>query len=224
LPPHSEFPHPYSTDQAPMAQQLIKVPPTKNTLLRLKKQVAFLEEGHTLLERKRDLLTRLVYERVGEYRKLRDQTRLAVKDAYRWLAVSRLKQSSRSLRQAAFGTKPMLQVDILPRRSLGVEYPSITSERLPMKPMGLLGTDSSFDQTREKMADAMVLLARLGELEMALNRLMEEQRKAQKRVNALKYNIIPRYRRTIRFIRSALEEEERNALFQIKVLREQGHA
>jgi V/A-type H+-transporting ATPase subunit D len=207
-----------------MAQQLIKVPPTKNTLLKLKKQVAFLEEGHTLLERKRDLLTRLVYERVGEYRKLRDQTRLAVKDAYRWLAVSRLKQSSRSLRQAAFGTKPMLQVDILPRRSLGVEYPAITSERLPIKPLGLLGTDSSFDQTREKMADAMVLLARLGEIEMALNRLMEEQRKAQKRVNALKYNIIPRYRRTIRFIRSALEEEERNTLFQIKILREQGKA
>jgi vacuolar-type H+-ATPase subunit D/Vma8 len=49
---------------------------------------------------------------------------------------------------------------------------------------------------------------------------MEEQRKAQKRVNALKYNIIPLYRRTIHFIQSALEEEERNTLFQVKVLRE----
>ena len=48
---------------------------------------------------------------------------------------------------------------------------------------------------------------------------MAEQRKTQKRVNALKYNIIPRYPATIRFIESALEEEERNTLFQIKVLR-----
>ena len=54
-----------------MAQQFIKVPPTKNTLLKLKKQVRFLEEGHDLLERKRELLTRLVYERIGEYRLLR---------------------------------------------------------------------------------------------------------------------------------------------------------
>lgn len=207
-----------------MSQQLIKVPPTKNTLLKLKKQVVFLVEGHDLLERKRDLLTRLVYERVKEYRALRDKTRIAMQEAYRWLAVSVLKQGNRSLLQAAFGAKPMLQVAILPKRSLGVEYPSITSERIPIKPVGLLGTDASFDQTREKMADAMTLLARLGELEMALDRLMEEQRKAQKRVNALKYNIIPRYRRTIRFIRSALEEEERNTLFQIKVLREQGRA
>ena len=40
-------------------------------------------------------------------------------------------------------------------------------------------------------------------------------------MNALKYNVIPRYRNTIAFIVSTLEEEERNTLFQIKVLREQ---
>jgi V/A-type H+-transporting ATPase subunit D len=31
--------------------------------------------------------------------------------------------------------------------------------------------------------------------------------------------VIPRYRETIRFIENALEEEERDALFQIKLLR-----
>lgn len=205
-----------------MSQQgLIKVPPTKNTLLNLKKQVAFLEEGHALLERKRELLTRLVYERVGAYRRLREETRQAFKTAYHWLGVTQLRMGSRALQQTAFGVEPALKVDILPRRSLGVEYPAISSEHLPMKPVGLMGTDTSFDHSRQKMADAAVLLARLGELEMALSRLMEEQRKAQKRVNALKYNIIPRYRRTIHFIQSALEEEERNTLFQIKVLRDQ---
>ncbi len=204
-----------------MSQQLIKVPPTKNTLLDLKKQVRFLEEGHALLERKRELLTRLVYERIGEFRQLRDETRSALIGGYRWLGITQLRMGSRALKQAAFGTDPVLKVDILPRRSLGVEYPSVNSERLAMKPVGLLGTDSSFDETRQKLADGTVLLARLSELEMALARLIEEQRKAQKRVNALKYNIIPRYRRTIHFIQSALEEEERNTLFQIKILREQ---
>ena len=49
-------------------EQRLKVPPTKSNLLRLKRQVAFLVQGHTLLERKKDLLTRLVYERLGHYR------------------------------------------------------------------------------------------------------------------------------------------------------------
>ncbi len=88
-----------------------------------------------------------------------------------------------------------------------------------MEPVGLLGTDASFDETRKELTEAALLLARMGEYQIALSRLIAEQRKAQKRVNALKYNIIPRYRKTIRYIESLLEEEERNTLFQIKVLR-----
>jgi V/A-type H+-transporting ATPase subunit D len=207
-----------------MAQQLIKVPPTKNTLLRLKKQVKFLEEGHDLLERKRELLTRLVYERIGEYRRLRQEAERILAEAYRCLSITHLRMGSRGIHQAVLGSELALRVDILPRRSLGVEYPAVTAERVPLKPVGLLGTDASFDNTRANLADLAVTLARLGEVEIALHRLMEEQRKAQKRVNALKYNIIPLYRRTIHFIQSSLEEEERNTLFQVKRLRERAQA
>ncbi len=207
-----------------MAQQLIKVPPTKNTLLKLKKQVKFLEEGHDLLERKRELLTRLVYERIGEYRRLRDAAEQALAVAYQALAITHLRLGSRGLHQAALGAQPVLTVDILPRRALGVEYPAVTSQRLALKPAGLLGTDVGFDTARSTLADAAVLLAQLAEVEIALHRLLEEQRKAQKRVNALKYNIIPRYRRTIHFIQSSLEEEERNTLFQVKLLRQRASA
>ena len=202
-------------------QQLIKVPPTKNTLLNLKRQVLFLEEGHALLERKRELLTRLVYERIGEYRKLRKETHDAVMKGYRWLSLSQLRMGSRALQQASMGTSPTLDIRILPKLNMGVEYPAVAAEKLPLEPVGLLGTDTSFDETRKAMTEAALLLTRLGESEMALGRLISEQRKAQKRVNALKYNIIPRYRNTIRYIESVLEEEERNTLFQIKVLREQ---
>ncbi len=207
-----------------MAQQLIKVPPTKNTLIRLKKQARFLEEGHDLLERKRELLTRLVYERIGEYRQLRDAAQTKLAEAYGCLRISHLRMGNRGIHQAALGAEPALRVDILPRRALGVEYPAVTSERVALKPVGLLGTDVSFDTTRENLANAAVLLARLSEVETALHRLLEEQRKAQKRVNALKYNIIPLYRRTIHFIQSSLEEEERNTLFQVKLLRQRAES
>lgn len=207
-----------------MAQQLIKVPPTKNTLLKLKKQEKFLNDGHDLLERKRELLTRLVYERIGEYRQLREASEQALAAGYHGLRISHLRLGSRGIHQAALGAKPALRVEILPRRALGVEYPAVSSERIPLKPAGLLGTDASFDTTRESLANAAVLLARLAEVETALHRLLEEQRKTQKRVNALKYNIIPLYQRTIHFIQSALEEDERNTLFQVKLLRQRTQA
>lgn len=198
----------------------LKIPPTKSALLSLKRQVAFLEQGHSLLERKRELLTRLVYERLAQYRTLRREVRQRLNEAYHSLAITHMRMGRRRLGQAVLGLTPALSVNVLPRSSIGVEYPSVTAQAHPLQPVGLLWTDVSFDETRSKLVAVAILLARQGEAETALWRLLAEQRKTQKRVNALKYNIIPRYVATIRFIESALEEEERNTLFQIKVLRE----
>lgn len=203
-----------------MVQQRLKIPPTKSALLSLKRQEAFLEEGYSLLERKRELLTRLVYERLAHYRQLRKKARAMLEDAYRWLSITHMRMDSRMLRHAGLGLRPALKVKVLPRSHLGIEYPSVSARRQPLEPVSLLWTDASFDETRKRMAELAVLLAELGEAETALMRMLTEQRKTQKRVNALRYNVIPRYRATIRYIDSALEEEERNTLFQNRVLRE----
>ena len=198
----------------------LKVPPTKSALLGLKRQAGFLRQGHDMLERKRELLTRLVYERLAEYRALRGEARQALQVAYRWLGIAHMRMGSQMLRQSGLGLKPAISIRILPRSSIGVEYPSVSAERLPLQPVGLMWTDASFDEARTRLAGLAVLLARMGEAESALWRLLAEQRKTQKRVNALKYNIIPAYDNTIRHIESTLEEEERNTLFQMKVLQE----
>jgi len=203
-----------------MSQLRLRVAPTKSALLGLRKQVKFLQDGHALLERKRELLTRLVYEHIGEYQQLRSEAQQALKEAYHWLGIAQLRMGNRAIRQATLGAASSLDLQVLPRRALGVQYPSVKAEVLPPQPMGLLGTDPSFDEARRAFAEASVHLARLAEVEMTLYRLISEQRKAQKRVNALKYNIIPAYQGAIHRIRDALEEEERGALFQIKRLRE----
>jgi V/A-type H+-transporting ATPase subunit D len=204
-----------------MTAKRLKIPPTKSTLLMLKRKVAFLEQGHALLERKKELLTRLVYERLRQYRELRQKAKTQLEKAYYWLGITHMRMGSRAMKQAAVGLQPPLEINILPRSSIGVQYPAVEkAERIPLQPVGLMGSDSSFDETRLHLREMVLILAKLGEAETALWRLLEEQRKTQKRVNALKYNVIPKYRETIRFINATLEEEERNTLFQIKRLRE----
>lgn len=199
----------------------LRVRPTKSVLLSLRRQMVALQHGHDLLERKRELLTRLVHQRLKRYRELRLSVRAALQETYRWLSIAHMRMGSTQLRQAVLGLKPALSVYILPRSSIGVEYPTVTVESTPIQPVGLMWTDASFDEARQRMTDIAVLLAQLGEAETALWRLLTEQRKTQKRVNALKYNVIPRYQNTIRQIESVLAEEERNTLFQLKVMREQ---
>ncbi len=77
--------------------------------------------------------------------------------------------------------------------------PVVTVDKLPIQPIGLMRTDASFDEARRRLTDLAVLFARLGEAEAELRRLAMAQRKTQKRVNALKYNIVPRYMETARY-------------------------
>lgn len=202
----------------------LKVRPTKSTLIALRRQVVSLQHGHDLLERKRELLTRLVHQRLRSYQELRHKVRETLQQTYHWLSIAHMRMGSTQLRQAVMGLKPALSIHILPRSSIGIEYPTVVVESAPLLPVGLMWTDASFDEARQRMTEIAALLAQLGEAETALWRLLTEQRKTQKRVNALKYNVIPRYHATIRYIESVLSEEERNTLFQLKIMREQVEA
>ncbi len=203
-------------------QQRLNLPPTKSTLLDLKRRLVFLNEGYRLLERKRELLTRLVYEKLREYRQLNQSARDTMVGAYHWLSITQMRMGSRRIQQLAIGMPEAVQAKVLPRRNMSVQYPSVEISKLPLQPVGTLGTDASLDETRSRFTDMVVKIAKLAEVETALWRLLEEQRKIQKRVNALRYNVIPGYERTIAYVESSLEEEERNSLFQLKVLAERG--
>ena len=110
--------------------------PTKSALLALRKQVRFLEDGHTLLERKRELLTRLVYQHIREYQDLKRTTKDAVQKAYRWLSIAQLRMGDRTLTQATLGASPSTSMKVLPRRSLGVQYPSVEATVVAPQPVG----------------------------------------------------------------------------------------
>ena len=199
-------------------QERLNVAPTKSALLDLRRRLIFLNEGYRLLERKRELLTRLVYEKLDEYRQLNRSAKDTMIRAYHWLSITQMRMGSRRIQQLAIGMPEAVKVKVLARRSMSVQYPSVEISKLPMQPVGTLATDASLDETRASLSEMVLQTAKLAEIETALWRLLEEQRKTQKRVNALKYNVIPRFEHTIGYVESSLEEEERNNLYQLRVL------
>ena len=199
----------------------LKLPPTKSTLIRLKKQVLFLYEGQELLEHKGELLGRLIHQNLARYRELRSEISPRVKDAYYWLSVLQMRTGKYALKCAADEVSLAARIDILPKRHLGVEYPSTTITKQPLNPVGLMGTDSSFDETRTAMQEMVITLAELSQYEVMISRLIDEHSKIQKRVNALKYNIIPSHEATIKYIHEMMEESDRESIFQIKMLKSQ---
>lgn len=193
---------------------------TKSALLDLERRVGFLRKGEEMLERKRDLLTRLVHQRLDDCRRQQREARATVREAYQWLTIAELRMGNDVLRQASVGLAPALSGRITPKSSVGVEYPTVHVEKRPLQPVGLMWTDASLDEARRRLGEAALQLAHLAAMETALWRLIADRRKTQRRVNALKYNIIPSHDEAMRSIRSTLEEEERNGLFQMNLLRE----
>ena len=79
-------------------------------------------------------------------------------------------------------------------------------------------------QVHRSIRELLPLLLRLAEIEVSCRRLAAELLKTRRKVNALEHIFIPEYRDTIRFIEGALEEKEREALFQMKRLKERTRA
>jgi len=143
------------------------------------RQARFLEQGRQMLEKKRDLLTRLVYERLAQYRELRAQTVRELAEAYHWLGIVQIAHGRTDAvsgvgRVETGGGDP--GGGALQRRR---RISSVTAEPLPLQPVGLMWTDVSFDEARLRLRELTVTLARLGEAENALWRLLAASRKTQ---------------------------------------------
>ncbi|MCK7490582.1 MAG: hypothetical protein MZW92_01455 [Comamonadaceae bacterium] len=151
-----------------------------------------------MLERKRELLTRVVYERLGQYRELRVETRRKLAGR---LSLARHRPDAHGQPDAAPG-RPRASS----RRWISpcCRAPASASSIPPSPPRrcrcnrsGLMWTDASFDEARQRLVELTRHRSPAwGKPKPLCGGCSLEQRKTQKRVNALKYNIIPRFRAT----------------------------
>jgi V/A-type H+/Na+-transporting ATPase subunit D len=199
----------------------LNIAPTKSSLLNLKKQLAFAEEGYDLLEQKRQIL---VFELMSRLNRTRDaETRVAdaFKHAFAALREATLDLGSQALDRAALGVSLDHQVTLADQHLMGMKIPHVTVRvKPPGAPFGVGGTSANTDLALRRFVEALPLLAELAELENAVLRLARELRKTQRRCNALSKIFIPDYRETITYIVGALEERERESFIILKMIRD----
>ena len=106
------------------------------------------------------------------------------------------------------------------RSVMGVEIPmvSLSKTYYPI-PFGL--HSSALDKAYNKFNEVKELTAELAEVENSVYRLADAIKKTQKRANALKNIMIPRFEETVKFITDALEEKDREEFSRLKVIKKQ---
>lgn len=200
---------------------LLNIAPTKSSLLSLRRQLAFAEEGFELLEQKRQILVFELAVCLVRVRAAGLRASGALGRAYAALREAVLDIGGGALDLAALGAGMDHQAELAERRLMGLRLPRAEARIEPPGPQfGLTGTTANADAAMYRFVETLPALAELAGLKTTAARLSLELRKTQRRCNALSKILIPNYRQTIAFIASSLEERERESFVILKLLRD----
>ncbi len=198
-----------------MAEQIF---PTKGNLIKAKRSLRQAKMGYELMDRKRNILIREMVELTDEAKSIRGTIDETYTSAYKALQRANISMGVVSDIADTFPTDNSLQLSV--RSVMGVELPKLShcyEEGTPNYSLRL--TNSSFDAAYISFNKAKELTVRLAEIENSIYRLANAIKKTQKRANALKNIMIPKFENTVRFITNALEEKEREEFSRQKVIK-----
>lgn len=200
-----------------MANQVV---PTKGNLLATKKSLELSRTGFELLDRKRNILIREMMALIDRANAIQGKIDQTYEDAYTALQRANI---TLGICGELSQTVPLDDgLNVAYRSVMGVEIPmvSLTPREIPI-PFGLNTTNIMLDDAYSKFNEVKRLTAELAEVENSVYRLADAIKKTQKRANALKNIMIPRFEETVKFITDALEEKEREEFSRLKVIKKQ---
>jgi len=192
--------------------------PTKGNLIAAKKSLELSRVGYELLDRKRNILIREMMSLIDAASELQGRIDSTYAEAY-----SALQRANTTLGMcgAIAQTVPIDNgLHISSRSVMGVELPSVTLEEREVRmPFGLSTSNSLLDEAYLRFLEVKRMTARLAEVESSVYRLADAIKKTQKRANALKNILIPRFEEEVKFISDALDEKEREEFARLKVIK-----
>ena len=199
-----------------MAEQIF---PTKGNLIKLKRSLKQAVLGYELMDRKRSILVREMVALTDEARELRSTIDTTFSQAYTALRSANITLGVVATLADAVPLENSLSLSS--RSVMGVELPKVTANITPPQEPSypMIETNSDFDRAFISFNKVKELTVRLAELENSVYRLAVAIKKTQKRRNALKNIIIPRFQLQVRFITNALEEKEREEFSRQKVIK-----
>lgn len=197
----------------------VQVAATKGNLIRMKRSLALAKSGYDLMDRKRNILVSEMMQLVDKVKMLRDEITQAYSTGYYLLQQANI--YSGVIQRIASEIPVETYIQLTYRSVMGVEVPNVIYEKPDNLELayGLEESNSKIDEAYLQFQKVKELTMVLAEVDNAVYRLANAISKTQKRANALKNVVIPRYTNTIRFINDSLDEKEREEFSRMKVIK-----
>lgn len=194
--------------------------PTKGNLINTNKSLKLARLGYELLDRKRNILIREMMQLVDKAASIRGDIEETYKQAYQALQNANITLGSAACERIARSIPIEKGVEITYRSVMGVEIPNVSMQDAPVDlDYGVSQTNSQLDLAYIYFHRAKLMTVTLAEIDNSVYRLAEAIKKTQRRANALKNIVIPRFEEITKFITNALEEKEREEFSRMKVIK-----
>lgn len=195
--------------------------PTKTNLLRLKNDLTFAQQGHELLDQKRNILIIELLALVDQTADYQSRVESALAKAYKTLEEAVLDMGKLKVQYLTGAVNITTDITIRSRRVMGVVLPVVETEFTEHPPYySPMGTSFWIDSSIKFFRDALELLGKLSELKISVLRLANEVKKTIRKVNALEKIAIPDLKEAVRYIESRLEENERDMFILMSMVKD----
>ncbi len=191
--------------------------PTKTNLLRTGQELKFASLGYELLDQKRNILVIELMSHVDQTVAHQEAMEKTLQEAFRAFEEAVLRSGKLRVVNLSSTINISSDIKVGQRRVMGVVLPTVQTAFAEHPPYySLLGTSFWIDNAVKGFRDALEMMGRLAELKVSLLRLAQEVKKTIRKVNALEKIAIPDLEETVAYIRSRLEENERDMFVLMK--------
>ncbi len=196
------------------------VSPTRMNMLQRKAQIGLALQGVDLLKNKRDALMKEFFDLVKPYVKQRKALIAELRAARGLIAIAEAELGTERVRAAALSAGREVQTQMDVKNIWGIKVAEPAPVEFVRKPTERgydpASTSARVDAAAGSFEKVMATILEMASSYVKIRKMGEEIKKTTRRVNALEQNVIPRLRGEVRFIRSTLEEREREDVFRMK--------
>lgn len=187
-------------------------PVSRHELIRLKKRLSYTDRAVRILERKRNVLLFEFLELLDR----RHERRAELHDTYEWArqryVVAAMREGLIFLHGAAESRPKTPELLFVDWKLRSVPIPMILSRdiqtTLEERGYGIIGTDADIDAVAAAYERVLSTVVSIAEIDSVLHALITNIGETIRRINVIKYRLVPKLERRAKYIGEQLEERE----------------
>ncbi|MFT4868036.1 MAG: V/A-type H+-transporting ATPase subunit D [Candidatus Nanohaloarchaea archaeon] len=200
------------------------VKPTRSEELRLKERIELAENGHDILEKKRDGLIHEFMEIAGDAKETNQELADIYSQARLKMLMAKIYDGEDMIQANSFPVKNEPKITSSTQNIMGVVVPEIESEKIAtnilQREYGITSASSRIDSVADKYEELLEKIVEAAETQTKILKLLNEIEKTKRRVNALEHKVIPEQKDALEMVSQSLEESEREETFRMKKVKD----